>query len=871
MARRRRVRVAAGFGAGGRQALLQSLVPTASEKAEQDRARRAVDNQKVAAFNREEITIEELTAYFNDRKTQASSDIERTEIQSLLDNASAADKKRKSTKAYNSAVNALADYKNGQGSYDDAVTALRSAKSSVTDQEQKTAIERLITSAGQVRTERVVNSAVEDYNAGRLDYAGLRSKMGEVLAKETNDQIKTAVTKSMDAARDNENKKVMARANSDYSAGRIGIAEYESALTALRDAPDQKNPDAVTQINASIAMARVNEQGMEDQKAYNRWVTNQTDDATTVQYFNKRMAAEKNPKILDNLGQFAANVQKAVAANAEKAAGLARTAASRASAEADNQLKQADLTAKEAQDRYDSTVFSKKLQAALDSKDPYMIQEAYADRQRELLENSQLAGYRVGAYISQARDMGEAGKKYASAVEVLRLKDQVKPLEAAAKALEGKGTPEEVARAWELVGNAAIRSEASGWLIDPTQFRVTTQFRAAAATGMQGAIKKAREEALENNSDAARHIDQLYSSLVGSKAKNRDALLEAAGINPADRTSLESKKKFQTWIQENAAENVMAVLQITNAGKPSTTNAKGEQTNTTDFEKIDELAETIIDTINSAIEGSKAAVYDIAYRQSKVVNPSIDSNPTSGWQIRDDSFTRDVAPPVALPNPDGTYTHVQAFERDRWWDESTGVGGDRDWRTNAANEDPETRRENNRDLNPKTGIDPSSLLPPVGPILSEADKAIKNATFRNIGKKFEEFGDTMGDVGQFIGDAWEGFVWRDGRWMPQREAAGIDAAQGFAVAPIEGSPEASFDWSSPFQPPQVTNSPFEWDMGMAGPSAPQLADPGSGGVDWGIRDEGSKVGPDVDTSFRDFSLPSTWDSWDGGGTATIEA
>lgn len=872
MARRRRVRVAVGFGAGGRTALLQSLVPTASEKAEADRAKRAVDNAKIAAFNREEITIEELTAYFNERKSQAGSDVERTEIQALIDNATASDKKKKSVKAYNSAVNALADYKNGQGSYDDAVTAIKAARDQVTDQEQRVAIDRLVQSAGQIKTERVVNSAVEDYNAGRLDYNGLKTKLSDVQAKETNEQIKGAITKSLDAARAEENKKVMNRATTDYNAGRINVAEFEARLTALRDAPDQKNPDTVTQINAAIAMAKVNEQGLEDQRAYNRWVQGQADDATTKQYFNNRLATETNAKVLDNLGQYAANIQKAIAANAEKAAGLARAQASRSSTTADNQLKAADDRAITAMNEYDENVFKLKWQRAKDTHNPYLAVEAYNDRARELREIAPSAGTKQAVFMNQANDMERTGKIMASAIEIERLAEETKGLKETARALDKDktATPEQRVAAWQAVGRAAIRSEQSGWLVDPSQVKFTTAIRTEVAAAMQDAINDERAKQFETTSDAGRQISGLWTDLRASGSLDR--VLKAAGISKEEVETAEGKKKFSTWLQADPETRVLEVLKLTNAGQRTTTNAQGEVTNIVSFEKIDELAETIIENIRTAQQGAYGKTADLIWAQTYILNPQADRYATQAFMLRSGRDETRI-PPVALPNPDGSYTHLgdPSISAGEWWETATS----RPVMNDAAAIDEGSRSG-------ESSIDPTDLIPDVGAAARAVGGVIggiggaitegaKKTTFDNI----LQFG---ADAVAKIGDAWEGFVWRNGQWVTQAAAAGIDAAASQTMSPLEGTPgytgweELNASLQNLVQPgfsvAPIEGSPEQTALELG---APQLAPTPTYDFDWSMIDEGAPSGGPELNDFSNVELPSTWQSWDDGSGNTIQA
>ena len=374
---------------------MSSLLPTASEKAEADRAKRALDNQKVSAFNREEITLAELEAYFGERLAQTADTVAKTEIQGLLDNARAADKKRKDAKIGNEAKDALADFQAGNASYEVTKEILENAKGRASDPELVRSIERLIKDAGQVNTQRDINTKIEDYNKGRMTYGSLAEYLDKQVAGTTNEVIRQQIVRAQDAVRLSENNKVITSAQEAYKAGRMTIEEFTNRLNGLRSDPRQKDPAELERISATIALAEANEQAVIDHQKFVTWQGGGMTDKEALEYFQGRLAVSKTAQSLETLGKYQANVKAKIDATQKSATSMAGRVASQASAEAKADLAAKRVAADKAFKDFDDNI-KKMVEEA--HGDPAVVTKLYALRAKRLDDYAAFVGATTQEY-----------------------------------------------------------------------------------------------------------------------------------------------------------------------------------------------------------------------------------------------------------------------------------------------------------------------------------------------------------------------------------------------------------------------------------------------------------------------------------------
>lgn len=312
MARRRRSRISIGFGGEGRTALIASLLPSPQEQADRARLQATVDNQKIQAYNNDLITFDQLNAYFTERKGQATTDIERTQIQGILDNAQGSEKKRAESRQANAAKAAYEDLNSGAMTYDSAIEVIRAAREKITDPDMLLALDRMSRDAETVKTQREVNVALQEFQSGSKSYNDLFMQLNGLMASTTNAQVHEQLTKSLSDARLYANQRAMSTVSQAYQAGQISIDEYTAKLNALKSEPGQTNPDELAKIEAAIGMGKANEQAIVDSKTFTQWQQGTLSDEAALQYFRTRAANATTLQASENMGKYSGAVQSKI-------------------------------------------------------------------------------------------------------------------------------------------------------------------------------------------------------------------------------------------------------------------------------------------------------------------------------------------------------------------------------------------------------------------------------------------------------------------------------------------------------------------------------------------------------------------------------
>lgn len=559
MARVRRTRIPLGFGVGGRQALVSSLLPTASEQAAAQSALRAADSAKVAAFNRQELSFNELKAYFDERLAQTSDATTRTEIQSLIDNAKAADNKRIDNTAVDAANQALKDYQSGRSSYDDALTIINSSTGKITNADTKNQARRLLDDINLTKTQRDTNTKIEDYNKGRLPFDQLQTYLKN-LTTGSNDIIKQQAATALEGARAAENAKVMANAAGELNAtGDFG--KFVTTLTDLRNA-GQTNPDETQKIGAALIAGEQQMQAVQDQKTYTAWQEGAISAGDALSYYNNRMANTRDPKTVDALGKYAANLQQAIVENDGQAfklaGGVSRTAA--ANRDLANRTTEAAALVKD----YKDNEYKELIKQSIETGNPELAILAHQNLADRLTEAVGFGGSNADTFKREALRQPDYAILDAANAVTTHFDMQQKKMMAEAKTATGA----EKSAIYHQIIDMSVKAETSPYVdaapgIDPhfgTQTDNIVNVRIQIAIEAQAAAQKAKDTMDKAQIEAGAYFERAANSLLkmGSNSEAQ-AIIQAAG--GAD------KNKIISWMQSgNATENINKVLSLTNLG-----------------------------------------------------------------------------------------------------------------------------------------------------------------------------------------------------------------------------------------------------------------------------------------------------------------
>lgn len=564
---KRRVRITAGFGSGGRANLIGSLLPSAQDQVEAKRVQRIKDNEKIAAFNNDQITYSELEAYFNDRLGRAIDETDKAEVSSMLTAAKAANTKKETVSSLNAISSALSDYQNGEGTYEDAKAVIDANRGKVTGAENIAKMDQAVRNLRTIKVTREVSAAVTDFNNGG-SYDETKKTLSGILSSETNEALKTQIGNSLKSLRAIENQRAVSQANNAYEATG-DINALVAKLDALRKAPDQTNPDEIQKIGAVIETQISNAQQSYDSKQYTAWQTHQMGDAEALQYFQGRLATAKNPKEVDYLGKYAANVQQTMDNELKQAQSRGSSVARSASTEANAQLARLDAQAKDVYLDYYNGKFKKDIEAA--GSDPYAISKAYSDMHSMLVGPdgkggiASLGGHQSLNYVIQAANIpGEAKSAISSAL----WKD--------AKVEMGKSVA-------ELLGPKSADATITDWVKKATDVAdradeiVAGPYSNYFTDAQKDVAKKSKSEALAqahaqfgvargvgrmNEEMAKSQISTLFSSMSPEVRKKlaREAKL--------DENALNDLQSFSNWISEDVGGRApQAALLVQDAGK----------------------------------------------------------------------------------------------------------------------------------------------------------------------------------------------------------------------------------------------------------------------------------------------------------------
>lgn len=591
MARRRRTRIPTGFGQGGRTALITSLLPTASEKAASDSAQRAADNAKVAAFNSETISFPELQAYFQERLAAATDPTLKTELQSTIDNAKAADNKRKDNTAATAANQAIKDFTTGNTSYDDAISQIQANADRATSPEIRTQINRLKDDAAIVNTQRIVNQKVDDYNKSRINYSELRTALSSQQTGTKNDLIKQQIATAMDGARSAENRKVIAQTQGDLNAGNIDLNTYVTTLTNLRNQSDQRDPNSLQEIGAAIISGEQQEQSVQDSKTYTAWQEGQITAAQALTYYNGRIATARDPKTVEALGKYAANLQQAIVENNGLAFGQGSSvrAASASRAATAAIIKQATDDANAHIADYKANEFKNYLDQAKKTGDPKLVMLAWEGLGQALQEGASLGGSNARALMDQAGNVTKNGYLMASSIVYDHFFTQKDEIEKAA----GKDPVAQIEAANKIV-DLSVKAETGGWLdtasqIDPrfaSQVTDIVDARREVGKNMLLVAQTAKDAWNKSQIESGAPLDTTAKSFLAAVASgNKSAIALLGDIAPQNVNALAlgakpqvNEKQVLDWIQSgNTTERLNAILTVTNLGvTPGTAGPEGD-------------------------------------------------------------------------------------------------------------------------------------------------------------------------------------------------------------------------------------------------------------------------------------------------------
>lgn len=409
--------------------------------------------------------------------------------------------------------------KDGSLTYEEAKKQLDTMLSEETDSEAKMYISDYITDLKTTRDTRDVNNLSEDYTYGRISYDQFRERAAAKMSGVTNELIKQAIAKNMDAARVTENQRLVSKWSSDYSSGRLPYAEYSQKLQGLKSDPSQKSPAELDKIQATIDAAQLNEQSLEDNKAYLAYQRDPSSAATALAYFNKRLAESKNPQDANRVEQYIKSIQ-----GAEQAKGASRAGAT---------LTQMSAAAAEMAKNYEDTVFKPALVAA--GNDPVAVHNVYSAKGEFYRTNLvPVAGTHAPMYMQVVAQTSQAAGIAASNAAYNKAQGDIKQLKAD---IEKQKSAKDVtvdraflAAKLKEIAAVASRAETSPWLISEGQISEFVALRKDAA----GQLSKLAQDAMAERDAALAAGPTLEDKVADAKAREA---LRKGGMSPADITA----------------------------------------------------------------------------------------------------------------------------------------------------------------------------------------------------------------------------------------------------------------------------------------------------------------------------------------------
>ena len=585
-----------------------------------------------------------------------------------------ADAKKSAGQRLKQAQSVASNYvKDGSLTYEEAKAQLDKMLSEETDAEAKMYISDYITDLKTTRDTRDVNNLGEDYTYGRISYEQYRERATAKMSGVTNEIIKQALAKNMDAARVTENGRQTTKWSADYSAGRLPYEQYTKNLTALMNDPSQKSPQEIDKIRQTIDAAQLNEQTLEDNRAYVAFQGNPSQGAAqALAYFNNRLATSKNPKDAERVEQYIKSIQSSVQAKGNASAGAGNTLA--------------NDTMKQNAERYEKEIFEKELAAA--NGDPLKVMAAFTKRAQFYSERIIPTGgsdaYRYQQTVAQSNDAGrlEASKRMMDKA-MADIADERKAIAEMSNIKDKAIDMMAVAARHLKIASIASKAEASGFLLGGHDVLVREREQSAAEVARLEAARMSEYAAAMSQSKI--EIDSRYDALTRqypeaqkyaqalnsgdpkmvAEAQKRlgamgiSAKIIEAGIN-LDGSDTD-RDEFARWIQENWETN--GAIAFGGATKPKVTSigTPGQHAEDLQGKQVDsvtKLGKALVDAQRAIEDAGKLSVQRV-----KMSNPNL-----SGTFSARDNDERE--PGVVMP--------LFPFVRDN----------------NDIGVDPETQREN---------------------------------------------------------------------------------------------------------------------------------------------------------------------------------
>lgn len=321
---RSRPRIAIGFAPGGRSSLIDSLTPSANELQQKKLLLQEQDRAKVNAFNRGDISFEELESYLQGRIGTETDAVWKSQLTDSL---------------------ATAKFKN-QGTKDDAkVAAWRSGAISFADLEKYfgTRIAAPLNgNDGQLLSDRLASLRAEYNNktdqsnltkwkAGQMSNADFKAYLQGRLAGARTDEDKAnlgAAIKGVDVKqRQDDDKAAAAKYKADGD-----IKAYTNYLTTQAARKDI-TPEEQASYESARESALTAYNQAQDNKVYYEYLKGDRTAESAQKYYQDRMSTAK-PLEQDNIQQRMAQVQEREDAKLK----AMQTASARGSAQAQSQL-----------------------------------------------------------------------------------------------------------------------------------------------------------------------------------------------------------------------------------------------------------------------------------------------------------------------------------------------------------------------------------------------------------------------------------------------------------------------------------------------------------------------------------------------------
>ena len=465
-----------------------------------------------------------------------------------------ADAKKSAGQRLKQAQQVASNYiKDGSLTYEEAKAQLDLMLKEEADPEAKMYISDYITDLKTTRDTRDINNLSEDYTYGRISYDQFRERATAKMSGVSNEIIKQAIAKNMDAARVTENQRLVSKWSSDYSSGRLPYAEYTQRLQGLKSDPSQKSPAEMDKIQATIDAAQLNEQSLEDNKAYLAYQANPSSAATALAYFNKRLAESKNPQDANRVEQYIKSIQSAQAARGNSSATAANTAINTAT--------------KAEAERYEKEVFQPALKAA--ERDPIATIRAYDAKAEFYAFLRDQGGSLSTTYQTVIATTPQAAMTAAGAAEYNRVKAEIAGIkETIAKHQGAKDAVVDrgfLAGKLKDIARLAAKLETSEWPVAPGMRSEAVGWRKESADQIELLAQDALKEYVDAKEQVGVEINSRYDEMVRDGNTKDNTMLKGSGVLLDG--SAEDRSRFAAWVQGAPAETLAKVFNMTRQPK----------------------------------------------------------------------------------------------------------------------------------------------------------------------------------------------------------------------------------------------------------------------------------------------------------------